>query len=147
LSYFWFYLDFHFNVLLPSSVIDYEKFLAERFSSDTPYWQKFENTFRLWVQEATLLTPRIVMLLYPEMLSTKQETLEPVYHRMRELCASTGAEVIDFSKVLADVRGNVEAVAATRFDDHPNKFIHKRISDTLYAFLITRWPEVVQGSR
>jgi hypothetical protein len=147
LSYFWFYLDFHFNALLPSSVIDYEKFLAERFSSDTPYWQKYENTFRLWVQEATLLTPRVVMLLYPRMLSAEPETLEPVYNRMRELCASTGVEVIDFRKVLADVRGNVEAVAVNRFDGHPNRAIHKRIGDALYAFLITRWPEAVQGSK
>lgn len=145
-SYFYYLLDYKLDANLPGPSRSYLDYLVAYYEADTPEWQEFESTFRLWALGAKRLTPRVVVMMYPMIHDPEDYRLDTIYEKVRRLCRELEVELLDLNKVLEDVRGNPAATSATPYDVHPNAMVHERMARSIYERLLVRWPALFQAS-
>jgi len=142
LSYFWYYADFRAKSFLGSRLdTTYSDFLLQELASDTPTWDAFTAHFRDWAREATSLSPRVLVVLYPE-VGADGFRLAPIHARAAALAASCGVAVLDLGDGGGFLGGDVRRTAASRYDPHPNAEVHGLMAARIEAELRARWPEL-----
>lgn len=136
-SYFWFFLDFSLDTLLPSDALSYERYIANHFKEGSAGWLLFERYFSEWAMSAKELTPRVIVALYPH-LSLKdgaspaiRPEIVDIHTRMLSLCRTNNIVCVDLSTPLTKFRDS-RAIKATSFDDHPSIEVHRVIAEALY---------------
>lgn len=136
-SYFFFFLDFSLDTLLPSSTLSYESYLSSHFKEGSDGWQLFEQHFSDWAMLAKELTPRVVVALYPH-LSLKrgiapfmQQEIVDIHMRVLSLCRANNLVCVDLSTALAKFDDS-SSIKASPFDDHPSAEVHRVITEALY---------------
>ncbi len=135
-SYFWFFLDFSLDTLLPAATLSYESYIGSHFKEGSAGWLMFERYFSEWAMLAKELTPRVIVVLYPHM-SLKDgspPTIRPeivdIHTRMLSLCRTNNIVCVDLSASLTKF-GDSRAIKATPFDDHPSAEVHRVIAEAL----------------
>jgi hypothetical protein len=141
-SWLWFFLDFHGKrILNPDLSMEYRDWLVRQFGDDTPAWRAFADEFRAWAAAAKRATPRVLVVLYPN-VGARGFVLGPVHDRMRTLAAEAGAEVLDLAEGEGLLGGDIRRVSVSRYDGHPNAAVHEIIADRLLTSIERAWPEL-----
>jgi len=122
--------------ILPGPAQSYEDYMLETYGPGTAGWQEFTRKLRLWLAEARLFSPNVLIALYPEFDSDGNRSLQPIYVELKAWCKAEGVSVIDLWEALASLARDGE-VAASRFDGHPGPAAHGLIADALYNKLRT----------
>jgi hypothetical protein len=136
-SYFWFFLDFSLDTLLPSATLSYESYIANHFKEGGAGWSLFEQYFSEWATSAKELTPRVIVALYPHMSLKqgappvmRQEIME-IHARMMSLCRASNLACVDLSTSLLKFDDS-RAIKVSSFDDHPSIEVHGVIAEALF---------------
>lgn len=136
-SYFWFFLDFSLDTLLPSTTPSYETYISSHFKEGSEGWLLFERYFSDWAMSAKELTPYVIVVVYPHM-SLKdgappaiRPAFADIHTRMLSLCRTTNLICVDLSTLVAKFNDS-RAVKVTSFDDHPSIEVHRLVSEALY---------------
>jgi lysophospholipase L1-like esterase len=140
-SYLWFFLDYRLDLLLPSDAPSYEDYIEADFAPGTSGWQCFTAAFHAWATEAKMLTPQVLVVLYPDLEPSHVLFLD-MHSRMRALAEQEGVTVIDLTPSLDSFEGDYARAYASPFDGHPNAAVHDRIARTLYDRIHELLPEV-----
>jgi hypothetical protein len=141
-SYFWFYLDYKLDDLLPKPSRSYREYMIERYQGDTAAWQEFARAFRHWARESKRLTPRVLVVLYPPLHDPEAHQYQVLQDQVRELCRKMDIAAVDLLNDLSDLVGKREVVFSTRYDSHPRAAVHHRIAQVVHDELLSRWPEL-----
>ncbi len=136
-SYFFFFLDFSLDTLLPSPVLSYENYLSSHFKEGSEGWQLFEQHFSDWAMSAKELTPRVVVALYPHL--SLQQGVTPlmrpeimdIHTRALALCRANNLVCVDLWTALVKFDDS-SSIKVSPFDDHPSAEAHRVIAEALY---------------
>ncbi len=131
-SYFWFFLDYNLNRVLPTKKQSYRDYMLEHFSSDTSEWKRFVSVFHVWAREAKRITPKVLIILYPHLNSQGRPILLTIYNRFVDLCEEQGFEVLDLWHSFGDLQGDLGRIKASIYDAHPSAEVHQRIAEGIY---------------
>lgn len=140
-SYFWFFLDYSLNQWFSSNEqLRYNKYMLDRYSSDTEEWKRSVAVFEAWAREAKRLTPKVLIVLYPHINSQGRPSLLTIYKRFVNLCEEQGFEVLDLWQSFGDLQGNLDRIKASIYDVHPSAEVHQRMAESIYKRLLNyRW--------
>ena len=140
-SYFWFFLNYNLDHVLPKENQRYWDYFSEHFSSDTPKWKRFVSVFRAWAREATSLTPKVLVVLYPTINSEGRPNpnLQTIYNRFANLCEEQDLQVLDLWHSFGELQGDLDRIEAGNYDYHPSAEVHKRIAEGIYSKLKYVW--------
>lgn len=145
-SYAWWFMDHQFDSLAYAMQEQpYTEYIRDTFAPGSPAWAPFEALFRQWAESATALTPRVVLLLYPEPAGGvgAQYPLRAVHAQVKALAAPYGFETIDMAEEFADLT-DWRQVHVSAFESHPNAVAHRRMASALLERLQRAWPELIQ---
>lgn len=140
-SYFWFFLDFSLDTLLPSPALSYERYLSNHFKEGSHGWQMFEQQFSDWVKSAKELTPHVVVALYPHLALTQgvapfmRPEIAEIHTRMLALCSANNLVCVDLSPALTKFE-DARSIKVSPFDDHPSAEVHGVIAKALYDEIV-----------
>lgn len=146
-SYLYYFLDYQFGRMLPSSAQNYEEYIGENYAQGTIAWTEFERAFRAWAKVAKSTTPRVLVAIYPHMKFPvgQRPTLNPlildIHDRFMALCRSENLQVLDLYDALS-MQANSRDLVASEFDGHPGTVAHQIIATALDASLRKSWPEI-----
>jgi len=143
-SYFWFYVDFKLDTLLPGPNLTYSDYLVDLFEGDTPEWREFEFVFRQWALEAKRHTDKVVVALYPSLHEEKPHLLDTLHRKVMETASGMQVTAIDLNETLGHLAGDPTAYASTN-DGHPNEMVHALIAGQLHDRLAAQWPPLFQA--
>ena len=148
-SYFLFFVDYQIDQIF-SLNDQYVPYLAENYSASSDGWAEFANVLEEWCTTALDLTPRVLVVMYPQMSLPDHAPPEftafgqVVTRRLSEHCA--GVSFLDLAGRFSGFEDASE-IRATRFDRHPGAAAHAVISDALFDEIRSLWPELtVAGS-
>lgn len=142
-SYLWFFLDDRLAEFWPAGdQISYRDYLVREYAGDTENWQAYEGLFLDWAERAKALTPRVLVVLYPD--NPRAFALEGIHEQMTDLIADAGMEGLDLITVLPEFRDESFDLYAGPFDGHPSATMHGRLADVIYERMIGLWPEMGQ---
>jgi hypothetical protein len=142
-SWVWFFVDFKAKAIVnPDLSREYREFIVREFGSDTPVWRIFAEEFRAWAEEARRRTPRVLVMLYPD-VGSAGFVLGPVHEQMRALGRETGVEVLDLAEGGGLLGGDKKRVSVSRYDGHPNAVVHGLMAERLLAAIERAWPELL----
>jgi hypothetical protein len=136
-SYFYFFLDFSLDTLLPSSVLSYESYLSSHFKEGSDGWRLFEQHFSDWAMSAKALTPRVVVALYPHLSLQRgaapvmRPEIVDIHTRVLALCRANDLVCVDLSTSLTKFEDS-RSIKVSRFDNHPSIEVHRVIAEVLY---------------
>jgi len=141
ISYLWFFLDYHVDLLLTQPSVSYDDYIRERYAEGTPGWRRFETMFRAWAVEAKGVTPRVMVVLYPHFNDALRAEPASVHAAVSRIAREQGIAVLDLADRFDDL-GPRERFA-TPFDNHPSAVAHERIAEALDTGIRTLWSELV----
>jgi lysophospholipase L1-like esterase len=134
-SFLYFFLHYEGARFARRNTESFPEFFTRQFSGDTPEWRTFTGVFREWAREARERAPRVVVMLYP-IYDGRGSPLAKINEKMRVLCAECGVDVLDLDAG-EGLRGRqLDRIAASRFDGHPNAATHAEIADRLIDYLL-----------
>lgn len=143
MSWVWFFVDFKAKTIIdPALPTQYREYLLRHFGEDTPAWRTFAEEFRAWAADAKQRTPRVLVMLYPD-VGAGGFVLGPIHARMRELGQETGVVILDLAEGKGLLGGDIRRIAVSKFDGHPNAEVHRLIADRLLAAIASEWPELL----
>ncbi len=147
-SYAWWFLDDRLTTLLPTAPTSYTTYMNASFAPGTPKWKRFVMVFHRWSAQATSLSPRVLMVLYPhpEGPMGRRYVFRDIHDRVMQLAAASGIQTIDVLQTMDDVT-DWNQTRVSRFEDHPNVSMHQRMADALSAAIHTQWPELFELER
>ena len=146
-SYLYYFVDYHFNRMLPSSAQNYYEYIAEHYAENSIAWAKFERAFQAWAQVAKKATPRVLVAIYPSMSFPvdQRPTLKPhsvdTQERLVALCGRENLQVLSLFDALS-TRENARDLVASDYDGHPSADAHRTIAIALETALRQLWPEI-----
>lgn len=146
-SYLYFFLDYQASVFWPSSGPSYSDYIVTEYRVGSSGWRRFEDEFRSWVKEATSLTPRILIALYPYIRAPSDSPVEKIYDQVRNLSAELGVETIDLIESLTEFQEDYSRTYASPFDAHPSAEVHRLMAKALYGRVQVSWPELIASGR
>jgi hypothetical protein len=141
ISYLWFFLDYHVDLLLPQPSVSYDDYIREHYAEGTPGWQRFEAVFQAWAVEAKGVTPRVMVVLYPHFKDAHRAEFANIHAAVSRIAREQGIAVVDLADRF-DGLGPLERFA-TPFDQHPSAVAHERIAEALDTGVRALWPELV----
>jgi hypothetical protein len=136
-SYFFFFLDFSLDTVLPSSTLSYESYLSSHFNEESDGWRLFEQRFSDWAKSAKELTPRVVVALYPHLALQRgvapvmRPEIMDIHTRVFALCRANNLVCVDLSTALTKFDDS-SSIKVSPFDDHPSVEVHRVIAEALY---------------
>jgi hypothetical protein len=146
-SYLYYFLDYHFGRMLPSSAQTYEEYLAENYAKDSIAWIEFERVFQAWAQFAKNATPRVLVAIYPHMKYPvgQKPTVSPyildIQERLVTLCQRENLQVLNLYDALS-TQTNARDLVVNDYDGHPSAAAHHIIATALETSLRKAWPEI-----
>lgn len=140
-SYLWFLSDYRLDLALPSGTVSYQQYINETFSPGSLGWVRFTKLFRAWAATAKQLTPRVVVALYPLIVS--EIRFFNFHARLAELCAEEGVVPVDLAPLMEEFKGDYTKAFAAPFDAHPSALAHERIATALDETIRALWPDLL----
>lgn len=143
-SYLWFFLDDRLTEFWPAGEqVSYRDYLVRNFAVEAEGWQAFERLFLDWADKARALTPRVLVVLYPD--NPRAFALQEIHDQMGGLIAAAGVEELDLNTVLPEFRDATFDLYAGPFDGHPSAAMHGRMAEVIEERMVELWPEITTG--
>jgi lysophospholipase L1-like esterase len=150
-SYLWFFLDYNLNQWLPSkNKMSYSDYMLNRYASDSEELKRSKSVFQAWAREAKRLTPKVLIVLYPEINSEGRPdpNLLTIYNWFGNQCEEQGFEVLDLWQSFGDLQGDLTSIKSSIYDAHPSAEVHRRMAESIYKrLLLNRWINVEGKSK
>lgn len=144
-SFLWFFLNDRLTEFWPAGdQIGYSEYLVQDYARDTEGWHAYERLFLDWSEMATTLTPRVLVVLYPD--NPRAFALQEIHDQMRDLIAQAGVDGLDLITVIPEFQDESFDLYAGPFDGHPSADMHGRMADVLFERMTALWPEMVTES-
>jgi lysophospholipase L1-like esterase len=140
-SYFWFFVDNRLGPLWPRRGPSYRDYIQERFAGDGGAWARFADVFDRWAVEATRLSPRVLVVLYP--FDAPQFGHAAIHRRVEAQAARAGLASLDLIATVPELAA-AGGLAASPFDPHPGPEGHRLIAEAIHARIGELWPEIAR---
>jgi lysophospholipase L1-like esterase len=134
-SYFWYFVDDRLGSLWSNSGPAYRAYVERQFSEGADGWSQFAAAFEQWAAEATRLSPRVLVVLYP--YDAPHFALASIHERVRGLASRVGAASLDLIEAVPAL--STDGLAASPYDPHPGPEAHGLMAEAIHDRVVALW--------